>query len=101
MSARIFQPIRKATQSGEAVRARWVLAFDLDSAREIDPLMGWTSSSDMRQQVKLWFETRDEAVDYARRNGIDARVEEPKPTARRIMAYADNFRASRRAQWTH
>ena len=63
--------------------------------------MGWTSSGDMRAQVKLWFETKEEAVAYAAREGIAATVEEPAPKTRRTQAYSDNFRTSRLGQWTH
>ena len=63
--------------------------------------MGWTSSSDMRQQVKLWFATKDEALAYAARNGIAAIVEEPKDPKRRQIAYSDNFKFNRVGQWTH
>jgi hypothetical protein len=63
--------------------------------------MGWTSSSDMKSQVRLSFATKEEAIAYAERNGIAYRVEEPKPAQRRIMQYADNFKPNRTQQWTH
>ena len=63
--------------------------------------MGWTSSSDMKRQISLRFATKEEAVAYAERNGIAYRVEESKPAARKILAYADNFKATRRGLWTH
>ncbi len=88
-------------QSGTAKTTRWLLEFEQERAREIDPLMGWTSSSDTRQQVKLWFDTREEAVAYAQRNGIAATVEEPNEPRRRTIAYSDNFRFNRVGQWTH
>ena len=74
-----------------------------ESARELDPLMGWTSSSDMRAQVKLRFATKEEAIAYAEREGVAYRVEEPKPNTawRRIVSYADNFKPTRKGLWTH
>lgn len=101
MTARIYRPAKTAMQSGTAKTSRWLLEFEPQRAREIDPLMGWTSSSDMRQQVKLWFDTREEAVAYAQRNGIAATVEEPKVPRRRSMAYSDNFKFNRVGPWTH
>jgi hypothetical protein len=101
MTARIYRPAKNATQSGMGKTRLWRLEFMPESARSIDPLMGWTSSGDMKSQIKLNFETREEAVAYATRNGIPYRVEEPKEVARRVMSYSDNFRSSRAAPWTH
>jgi len=63
--------------------------------------MGWSSSGDMRQQVKLWFDSKDEAIAYATRNGIAYRVEEPNEPRRRTISYSDNFRFNRIGPWTH
>ena len=101
MSARIYKPAKGATQSGLARTRRWLLEFDQTTAREIEPLMGWTSSGDMRQQLRLRFATREEAIAYAEREGIAYRVEEPNEVARRTMSYSDNFKFSRATPWTH
>ena len=64
--------------------------------------MGWTASSDMKSQIKLTFETHEEAIAYAERNGIPYRVEEPKEaTGGVIVSYSDNFKTNRIAPWTH
>ncbi len=101
MTARIYRPAKTAMQSGTAKTTRWLLEFEQEKPREIDPLMGWTSSGDMRQQVKLWFDTREDAIAYAQRHGIAATVEEPKTPKRRTMAYSDNFKFNRVGPWTH
>lgn len=101
MTARIFKPARTAMQSGVAKTKRWVLEHDLAEARRVEPLMGWTSSADTNQQVRLFFETREEAVDYAKRAGLAFRVEEPKTKTPRTIAYSDNFRANAAEPWTH
>ena len=101
-SARIFRPSKDASQSGLARTKQWLLEFDQTSARETDPLMGWTSSSDMLQQVRLEFETKDEAIAYAKREGIAYRVEEARPqSVRKGLSYSDNFKFNRTAPWTH
>ena len=69
-TARIHKPAKTAMQSGQARTKQWLLEFDRDEPREIEPLMGWTSSGDTRQQVKLWFDTKEEAVAYATREGL-------------------------------
>jgi hypothetical protein len=78
-----------------------VLDFDPEQPRAVEPLMGWTSSADMRQQVRLQFDSKEEAIAYCEREGIAYRVIEPKLPARRTIAYADNFASSRREGWTH
>jgi hypothetical protein len=101
MTARIYKPAKTAMQSGFARTKEWVLEYEPQIPREIDPLMGWTSSRDMNQQIKLSFETKDEAIAYAERNGIPYAIEEP--TARKTVrkAYADNFKFGRIGSWTH
>lgn len=88
-------------QSGTANTRAWVLEFDLDEPRQIEPLMGWTSSGDTRQQVRLRFDTQGEAVGYCERHGIAYQVFEAKPQRRRVMSYSDNFAFKRREAWTH
>lgn len=103
MPARIYQPARTAMSSGTAKTKYWVLEYAADSAREVDPLMGWTSSSDTQTQVRLRFDSKDAALDYARDHGIDAQVFEPKKRKPNIRArgYAENFAVDRRGAWTH
>jgi hypothetical protein len=101
MSAKIYRPAKTAMQSGRAKTHLWVLEFDQEQARVIDPLMGYTGSGDMSQQVKLSFETQELAEAYAKRNGIDYRVIEPKDATRKSLSYTDNFRYSRMQPWTH
>ena len=101
MSARIYKPSPSATQSGKGATKLWVLVYEPASAMQVEPLMGWTSSSDMNRQITLRFATKDEAVAYAERNGIAYRLEEEKPIERKVLAYSDNFKSTRRGMWTH
>lgn len=102
MSARISRPAKTAMQSGTAKTARWLLEFESETPRVVEPLMGWTGSGDTLAQVKLWFDTKDEAIAYATRTGLAFIVEEPEVAApRRAMAYADNFKFNRVGSWTH
>jgi ETC complex I subunit-like protein len=101
MTARIYKPTQTAMQSGPARSNEWVLEYEPEAPREIDPLMGWTSSRDMRSQLKLRFATREEAMAYAERNGIAYRLEEPNRRVAVRKAYADNFRFGRKEPWTH
>jgi len=103
MRARIYQPARNAMQSGMARTKSWVLEFAQDEARDIDPLMGWTSSGDTQTQVRLRFATRDEAEAYARENDIEVTVTEPHSRKANVRArgYGENFATDRRNAWTH
>ena len=100
MTARIFLPARNAMQAGQA-KDQWVLEYEPESPRRVDPLMGWTSSSDMRSQVRLRFATKEEAIAYATRAGLVYRVEEPKAATRKLVSYSDNFRPGRLTPWSH
>ncbi len=97
----IRQPAKSAMQSGLANTRQWVLQFAPSTPREIEPLMGWTSSTDTRQQVTLYFSTREEAIAYAERLGVSYTFEEPKQRQVRPKSYADNFRYDRRVPWSH
>ena len=101
MRARIYKPARNAMQSGKARTKMWVLEYEPERAREIDPLMGWTSSSDMRQQVQLEFDTAEEAIAYVTRHEIPFDVFEPQKPMARAKSYADNFRFDRKEPWSH
>jgi hypothetical protein len=78
-----------------------VLDYEPEEPRVVESLMGWTSSGDMKSQLRLQFATKDEAVAYAERHGIPYQVQEGKPAPRRGLSYADNFSFSRRGAWTH
>ncbi|KGB81882.1 ETC complex I subunit [Rhodovulum sp. NI22] len=103
MQARIYQPARTAMQSGTAKTSHWVLEFAPASPRSVDPLMGWTSSSDTQAQVRLRFDSKEAALDYAQEHGIDAIVLEPKKRKPNIRprGYGENFATERRTVWTH
>ena len=101
MVARIYKPAKTAMQSGLAATKKWVLEFQPEQRREVEPLMGWTSSRDMRSQIRMRFSTKEEAIDYAKRNGIAYAVREPKPRKHTTKSYADNFKFGRIGSWTH
>ncbi len=101
MLAHIFKPARNAMQSGAAGTKDWVLVFEPEQPRVIEPLMGWTSSGDTKRQVRLFFSSREEAVAYCERHSIPYRLFEPKEPKRATIAYADNFAFDRRSPWTH
>jgi len=98
---RILKPAKTAMQSGRGMTHEWLMVFEPRDRPMPDPVIGWVGSADTGQQVRITFETKEEAVAYARKNGYTYTVHEPK--ARRIQpkAYADNFAYTRREPWTH
>jgi hypothetical protein len=101
MRARIYLPPKSAMQSGTAKTHRWVLEYEPETAKIRDPLMGWTGSDDMRQQIRVTFDTREAALAYAESNNIPYDLELPTAHVKKPKAYADNFRADRKENWTH
>ena len=101
MTARIFRPAANAMQSGRGKTKHWILEFEAEEPRGIEPLMGYTSTGDMRQQIRLRFETLEDAEAYARREGLAYTVQKPHTPAVKRVAYPDNFRHDRKQPWTH
>ena len=90
--ARIVEESRKTTQSGKAQSGRWTLEFERQQPQRPDPLTGWNGSGDTRTQVRLSFATKDDAIAYAKKNGLDVHIVPAPPVSLKIQAYADNFR---------
>jgi hypothetical protein len=101
MVARIYRPAKTAMSSGQANARGWVLEYEPERPKTIEPLMGYTASDDMKSQVRLRFDSREEAVAYAQRNGIPYQLSEPKDRSRAVISYSDNFRRDRDQPWTH
>ncbi|GAB4147250.1 MAG: ETC complex I subunit [Sphingomonadales bacterium] len=92
MRARIYRPAKSAMQSGRANSKAWVLEFEPRMAKRPDPLMGWAGSADTLGQVKLRFPSKDDAVAYASKHGIDFRVLPEHRRSLPLRSYAENFK---------
>ena len=101
MAARIYKPAKTAMQQGLAGTRDWVLEYEPEKPRVIEPLMGWTSSAETKPQVRMSFASKEEAVAFATRQGIAFRLEEPQKTGLRPKSYAENFKFGRLDRWTH
>jgi hypothetical protein len=102
-TARIYMPPKSAMQSGRGRSQGWVLEFEPAEQKRIDPLTGWFGSGDTQAQIRLHFDTREQAIAYAQGKGIPFEVEEPAPIRAQIKpkSYSDNFRYGRTDNWTH
>lgn len=101
MVARIYRPSKNAMQSGMGSTKLWYLEYTPESPKSFDHVMGYCSSSDMKSQIKLKFESQDEAIDYCKRHGIPYEVITEQSRKHRPRTYADNFRYGRIGTWTH
>ena len=90
--ARIIEEQRKTTQSGKAGQGRWTLEFERQQPQRPDPLTGWNGSGDTATQVRLKFDTKEEALAYAQRKGLTVHLVPAAPVGLKLQAYADNFR---------
>ena len=88
--AKIYKPSKTAMQSGIKKFDKWIIEFITDEPG-INPLMGWESSTDTYSEVKLEFKSKDQAIEYAKKNKIDYELIEPKIRKINKKSYADNF----------
>ncbi|EJF75869.1 ETC complex I subunit [Bartonella alsatica] len=101
MIARIYSPAKTAMQSGRRNTGFWVLEYEPLQAKMLEPLMGYTSTSDMNSQIKIQFNSKEEAIAFVCKNAIPYRVEKIHRSIRRVVSYSDNFRSDRQQSWTH
>ena len=101
MTARMYRPAPNAMQSGKGKSKNWVLVHESSVAREIEPLMGYTSAAETQTQVRLSFETLEDAESYARAHGIPYSVQPAHVPTPKRASYPDNFRSDRKTPWTH
>jgi hypothetical protein len=93
--ARIFRPAKTAMQAGRGQTRKWVLEYEPATGRGRDPLMGWTSAADTLNQVRLRFDTIEEARAFAEKQGVTYDIIAPQTAVERPKSYADNFRYDR------
>lgn len=101
MEVRIYKPAKTAMQSGRGNTKQWVLEFEPTDAARPDHLMGWVGSGDTRGQVKLRFDSEDEAIQYAKKHGYSYTIERQKERSIQPKSYAANFSYYRKLPWTH
>ncbi|HLT78086.1 MAG TPA: ETC complex I subunit [Ferrovibrio sp.] len=95
MKARIYRPAKTAMQSGKALTRKWRLEYDTADTRFVEPLMGWTGTRSTLGQINLRFDSKEAAIAYAEKHGIDYEVEEPQQPRPIRKSYADNFAYTR------
>ena len=101
MTIKIYKPSKTAMQSGFGKTRKWLAEYISNEATVKDSLMGWNSSSDTKSQIKVFFETKEQAILWAKNNNYQYIVEEPKVRKIKIKSYASNFDTNKKESWTH
>ena len=91
----IFQRPKSATQSGRALTQRWMMTFPAQHASVQDPVMGWVGSQDMMDEVTLTFNSQEEALAFAQKNGFTYEVRVMRQEITRPKSYGQNFASDR------
>ena len=91
MTIKIYKPSKSSMQSGLGKTKQWLAEYISEKDKTKDSLMGWNSSSDTKEQIKIFFDTKEQAIEYAKKNNISYKVIEPKKKEFVIKSYADNF----------
>ena len=101
MTIKIYKPSKTAMQSGRGNTKKWLAEYKSEMTTTKDTLMGWTSSSDTRSQIKLFFDTKEQAIEWAKKNNYQFYVEDYKKRKVKPKSYASNFDINRKEPWTH
>jgi hypothetical protein len=101
MTIKIYKPSKTAMQSGTGKTKRWLAEYISEEEACKDNLMGWNSSLDTMSQVKVFFDSKDQAIEWAKNNNYQYLVDEPKKRKVKIKSYASNFDINRKESWTH
>mgnify|MGYP006114668171 CR=1 len=101
MTIKIYKPSKTAMQSGFGKTKKWLAEFISSEESVKDSLMGWNSTSDTKSQIKIFFDTKDQAIEWAKNNNYQFVVDEPKVRKIKIKSYASNFDINRKESWTH
>ena len=101
MSLKIYKPTKTSMQSGRGTTKKWIAEYISESDNIKDSLMGWNSSLDTKSQIKLFFNTLEEAKTWAKKNNYQYEI--IKPQERKIIPknYAANFSFNKKIPWTH
>jgi len=101
MTIKIYRPSKTAMQSGFGKTKRWLAEYISHEEVVKDNLMGWNSSSDTNSQIKIFFEKKEQAIEWAKNNNFQYFVEEPRIRKINIKSYASNFDINKKDSWTH
>jgi hypothetical protein len=92
---RIYQPSQSAMQSGKGKTKKWLMEFETSDPMLPNSLMGWVTSQDTSQQLRLTFSSLREAISFAKEKGLKHTVYNPTETSILPKSYGINFTCPR------
>jgi len=101
MTIKIYKPSKSSMQSALGNTKQWLAEYIHEKDKIKDTLMGWNSSLDTKEQIKIFFETKEQAIEWAKKNNEQFIVIEPKERKIKPKNYASNFDMNRKEPWTH
>ena len=101
MTIKIYKPAKTAMQSGLGKTKKWLAEYISEVDTVKDSLMGWNSSLDTQSQIKVFFDTKEQAIVWAKKNNYQFYIEEPKVKKIKPKSYSSNFDINRKEPWTH
>ena len=101
MTIKIYKPSKSSMQSGLGKTKQWLAEYISEKDKTKDLLMGWNSSSDTKEQIKIFFDTKEQAIEWSKKNNEQFIVIEPKERKIKPKNYASNFHMNRKEPWTH
>ena len=78
MTIKIYKPSKTAMQSGLGKTKRWLAEYISEVDNVKDSLMGLNSSFDTQSQIKVFFDTKEKAIEWAKKNNYQYFVDDPK-----------------------
>lgn len=94
-AVRIYQPSKTAMQSGRKKTKNWLIEFKTMESYNIEPLMGWISSSNTLSQLHIYFPTLKEAIQFSKLKGLNYTICNPPKTVKVPKSYGLNFTCPR------
>ena len=101
MTIKIYKPSKSSMQSGLGNTKQWIAEYISEKDKIKDSLMGWNSSLDTKEQIKMFFQTKEQAIEWSKKNSEQFIVIEPKERKIKPKNYASNFDINRKEPWTH
>ena len=101
MTIKIYKPTKSSMQSGLGKTKKWLAECIVATDKVKDSLMGWNSSHNTKEQIKMFFDTKEQAIEWSKKNNEQYIVFEPKERKIKPKNYASNFDMNRKEPWTH
>ncbi|XP_026461505.1 NADH dehydrogenase [ubiquinone] iron-sulfur protein 4, mitochondrial-like [Ctenocephalides felis] len=94
---RIYKPPKNAMQSGTNNIQHWQMEFD-NRQRWENPLMGWASTGDPLSNLKIDFNSAEDAIAHCEKNGWEWYVEHKTTKPEKVKNYGINFSWNKRTR---